>query len=590
MPPREDAPESSTWPLAAGIVALILVPYTTISLPFRTGLTAQAAGIALLLVLLLTRGWLCGVRPWRALAPTAAEPKGLLLYLGAALLGTVVGLARGSDPSLLAGQLASLAFLPAGALAAASVAPAERWRSVRDALAGGVALACSFHLVSWLRSASAGEAVHRLHAPNAISPGGLALLGLAMALAVAASGGRPARWGWLAAALICLFVVGSGTRGLWLTALPLILIFGGLSGAWRRVSRRGWFLLLLALGAASILAHLTSTWLNRPRPNLLPATVEDLLASPLAGRAPQLRRSAHLPSFAEWSAAPRPVVLWGPAPFSGDEGAYRLRAILRGHGEGVGALTVLGLDEREVPVSVITLYVQAPTGWQERSIVGFLAPNVRYLRLEVSSQGEGGPWALRALHLERLGPAALTTPLAQLSYLDRRLGTVLAFLPGHEAPPRDTSVSFRLAESRTLWAALVAAEWGPRVFGHGLGATFRFAPPAPGSGPPALVPTNYIHNFYLFLLFKLGIVGALAVAAALCLWVGSAWRGALTAEPGERRAFLAAAAAAWAAYLVLALSSPEIINFRVSALLGLLLAATAGSRERPASPPAPDRR
>jgi O-antigen ligase len=90
---------------------------------------------------------------------------------------------------------------------------------------------------------------------------------------------------------------------------------------------------------------------------------------------------------------------------------------------------------------------------------------------------------------------------------------------------------------------------------------------------------NYIHNLYLFLLFKLGLIGTVAVLAALALWIGWAIRSTLRLPHGERRAFLAATAAIWIGYCVWALTSPELIDFSMAPLFGLLVAASADAGE-----------
>jgi hypothetical protein len=133
-------------------------------------------------------------------------------------------------------------------------------------------------------------------------------------------------------------------------------------------------------------------------------------------------------------------------------------------------------------------------------------------------------------------------------------------------------VASRLAETRAVAAAIRRAPWTRRLLGHGLGATFEAA--VPGSGGRQ----NYLHNFYVFLAFKLGIVGGALVAGALALWMGSLVAWSRRAPAGAARRFLAASTGAWAGLLVLAVSSPEILNFRVAPVLGWLLAASAGAR------------
>jgi O-antigen ligase len=146
----------------------------------------------------------------------------------------------------------------------------------------------------------------------------------------------------------------------------------------------------------------------------------------------------------------------------------------------------------------------------------------------------------------------------------------------------DRSVSLRLAESRSLLARLRTSGWPSRLFGHGLGATFDAGR---GTGDS----TNYVHNFYLFLLFKLGLVGTVLVLAAFALWCRYLLVALLARRAGTpARVRLAAALAAWLAYLLWSVSSPEILDFRIAPLWGLLLAAAVADSSVPSIPPSVD--
>ncbi len=95
---------------------------------------------------------------------------------------------------------------------------------------------------------------------------------------------------------------------------------------------------------------------------------------------------------------------------------------------------------------------------------------------------------------------------------------------------------------------------------------------------------NYIHNWYLFLLFKLGIVGSILVLGALVGWIAWIVRSFGRAADSKDRAFLVAAAAAWIVYAVWSLTSPEILDFRMAPLWGWLLAVTSGGLNNPGDP------
>jgi peptidoglycan biosynthesis protein MviN/MurJ (putative lipid II flippase) len=86
---------------------------------------------------------------------------------------------------------------------------------------------------------------------------------------------------------------------------------------------------------------------------------------------------------------------------------------------------------------------------------------------------------------------------------------------------------------------------------------------------------NYIHNFYVFLLFKLGLVGMAAVVSAIVLWIQSPLSHLRTLPPGSPdRVFLAAVVAAWVSYAIWSLASPEILDFRMAPLWGFLVGAS----------------
>lgn len=567
----------------------MLLPYATVTLPFRTALHAQAAGILAIVLALIAAGW------WRRGATLREQPPrtlllGLALYAGAAAFGAAVGLARGNSLSFLAGQLLSLVLLPLGALAGFAVPPAGRWRALRAALPLAAGAAACLHLGYWVLAAWRGTPTQRFFLDNSVSVDGVVLAALLLALAATGEGSTARAWPMAALGLIALYLVGSGTRGLWATApVAAILFFAAArEPPWR--GRRG-----LAIAAAGALALLLVTgWLGSrmlaEQPNLLAAAKQGeawRTATP-PGIHPG-RENFHWRTPAKPPTKPR--VIAGPLPGL-EPGAYRLSAETRAAGTGRGRLTVRCFDAEGKILAQLSLSTRAPAPWQVRSAVGSLPEGCRQADLEIGGMGDAeGVWVVRRPRLERLGPEAATGALAQLAYWSERLRSLAAMRSPSEAAVTDHSVRLRLSESRTLLGVLLADSPATRALGHGLGATFRLNRPLADDGGE---PRNYVHNFYVFLLFKLGWLGAAAVAAALALWTWHAWSAAWRAPRGEARPqdearyFLAAAAAIWPAYAVLAVSSPEILNFRVASVLGLLLAATSAAAletesRRPAS-------
>jgi O-antigen ligase len=150
---------------------------------------------------------------------------------------------------------------------------------------------------------------------------------------------------------------------------------------------------------------------------------------------------------------------------------------------------------------------------------------------------------------------------------------------GLDGRPTDVSYSYRLEETHVLVDGFVTSSLSEKVFGNGLGSTYvstlvgldGVGNPIPGS------PTNYIHNYLLFLLVKLGVVGSAATLAAIFLWIRWTIRAARTARDEPHRTLLVAASAAWIAGLAWSLSSPAIIDFRIAPLFGILLATSAAT-------------
>jgi hypothetical protein len=360
-------------------------------------------------------------------------------------------------------------------------------------------------------------------------------------------------------------------RGLWLSMVPALALYLVLSGELRSLPPRRWLAVagVLGVGGLALLGSLQAV--GRSRPNLLPRL-------PAGAAAANGEPGARITRW-QTPAPPREVL---PAQALARGGTFRLTVEAQGWGQERAWVALRGRDAQGRPVTGLAVNVRAAPRWEPRSTVGALPPGTATVSLEVGGGEQRGSWRLRTARLERLGPAWAEPVLAQLSYLHQRLRTLL---PGREKNRRaDPSVQFRLAESALVLGLFQQGSTGERLLGHGLGATFEIDSfSAAGGARHEPVPTNYIHNFYLFLLFKLGIVGAALALAALGIFglapLRAAWRCPPDLEPlGPERRLLAALAAAWVGYALFAASSPEFINFRVAPLLGLLVAAMPPAR------------
>jgi hypothetical protein len=145
----------------------------------------------------------------------------------------------------------------------------------------------------------------------------------------------------------------------------------------------------------------------------------------------------------------------------------------------------------------------------------------------------------------------------------------------------DPSFAYRALEMKVLVQAFTEGTPVTKVFGRGLG--YAYLSTVIGldreGAASAWHPTNYVHNFYLFLPVKLGIVGGAGVLGALVLWVAWTVRAARGCRREPQRTFLIAASAVWIAAAAWNLACPEFIDFRLAALWGLLIAACVNAAD-----------
>jgi hypothetical protein len=186
-------------------------------------------------------------------------------------------------------------------------------------------------------------------------------------------------------------------------------------------------------------------------------------------------------------------------------------------------------------------------------------------------------------HSHENSPRSVFSRLAnEASFLVIRARTLTQLVGGGVSQHPDDSLVYRAEETRFLLETFRAAPLPAKVFGHGLGFTFASKNLGVDEADHLAFGhvTNYIHNYYVFLLVKLGLFGGVAVVLTLALWTAWSLRAALACSHEPAKTFLLAATAAWTAGLVWSLACPEIVDFRMAPLWGYLLAASADAAHR----------
>ena len=526
---------SAFAPASAAALAVAAVPYATVWMPFQTSLWASGAVVITIVASLAVVGR-------RGLAAAAAEAPGpvrtgLGLYLAAATYGAAVGVAHGNPIRYVATQTASMVILPAAFLAFRAGART----SVRRLAAGlgfGAFVAVAVHVALLAVRAGApavnGEAL-RLALPYDVAYTGPAVMALLSALAWAAE--TPSPLAAAACAASGLLLVGSMSRGAWLATA------GGVGLYWWLSRRRRWWTLPLAasvalLCVAAVLGASARVWRNA-RP---------LLAS-------RLDLPDDAPPGAVTDIGKRVPVTGGPVEIAFSVGGRPAGPLIVAvsswsPGEGARALALLRPNPHDASTVVRT--------------VAFPAAGATRLDFCVwNPPGTGQSLRLEAREL----PGALA---GWVRTAGLRLGTLGAAVTD---PASDATLGYRVREMEAVRDAWMRASLLRRLSGQGLGATVEFPNSSwSSSGRRITVPTaSYLHNFYVFLGFKLGAVG-IAALLGLLMVAGWTWRAAWRALPAGGSPALAAATACWCAYLAWSVTSPEIVNAHIATLLGALVA------------------
>jgi len=547
------------------VVLIALAPCLGVLFPFNLGMRIQA-GLIVVLVAVLGAIGRRRVRRWLAdLSPAARWA--LAAWVASAFWGAVIGWWNSNPSRYVVGQLAALLLFPAGALAFGVQSRLDGGRLVAGfslAAVGALGVNLLAFALGTTPAQRHGEPL-RLMVANGVGFSGIAPAAL---LLVAAwwwgEGGR--RWaaGFAASAIL---VAGSMSRGAWLVSLAglvALTLWVSRERGWV-VVRRGLLVTTAGTGVLAALALLPSqgglVWgLAAEHPEDDAPTRGTPTAAAVRGR-----RAYSLPA----TDTPREHVLAAGFPVS--TRAVEVTCLTLGPRHGHGRLTVRGYDE--LGETVVTADIGLGTGgsWARTVRVVSLPPEVASASIAVWTSGNG--WYLSEVEVRGVMGALqawLRTARGRVVGLTELLGN----------PTSDANLLYRSDETAAVMQRWREASSGRVLFGAGLGATFPFPNASYDErGNLIYLPiANYIHNLYLFLCFKLGLAGLVALAGL----VGFVYRTAADmferASPAGSRSLSAAAVVVLGAYLVWGVTSPELIDFRVAPLLGAIFAASQVDR------------
>lgn len=562
--------------LDVAVAAVILIPFVTLGLGFRLSLMVQA--VSILAVVAATLPALASAEGRRRVM---AAPRPVLFGVAAVAAATVggaaAGLIRGHALAQIAGQALSMGLLPLAAVGGLATWQGSQERRWRAGLLASLTLGCWIQLL-WgaVMIAVLGEP-SQLFLPNAVSVIGPALLGLCFSLVSLSDQDRRFRYlARTATVSILLVILGSSLRSLWIltpvTMIAVVVVWRGVRSRETAVALA--VVVVLVLGTVGAVWQLEK-WAGRKLPDALQRTPCSLF--PTAGNCVDGNLNVVLDRARRFR-FDAPVDL---------PGAVAWRVAVRGHGEGQGAMvvTLLFFDDQEHVIGRISAPIRAGREGEVGVAVGTAPPDWTGARLRLSRRkGSRGRWRLEAVECAALGSPLMVRLVGKARAVKERAWDLVWAVKTGRAD-EDATLGFRWHESSEIIETLTEASWDERLFGHGLGATIRLDIDGFDNRGHWIHydDVNYVHNWYLFLLFKLGIVGSVLVLGALTGWIVWTVRRSCRAADPEARAFLAAAAATWIVYAVWSLTSPEILDFRMAPLWGWLLSVSVSRAARPAN-------
>jgi hypothetical protein len=467
-------------------------------------------------------------------------------------------------------------LLPVG-FVAFMVSPPLTPRALMRGLGLALGVAILVHLAALAAPATLGPPggeAFRLALRNDIGFGGLGALGAVLAMPWLRAGGGPAAA--VTATAAGALLVGSMSRGAWIAVAIGVIVGFFLSGR----SRRPWLArALVPLGG--VFCGLVMLLILAPRVGQQIVVVSGRDTSHAA---PEPQRATEDPL------ASRPMHMTAGPNGGGLEivrdqplRAYgvELDATLRGD-QGKAASLVLAPSGHDGVLPEMIFTCDGGAKASRLHIVQQLPEGTE--RVSLSLWAASGTWSVEEF---RLRPLPGTSAMWLRAVLLRFTSTVAAL----SSPHTDGTLTYRFREWEAIRAQWSRAGLGRRLGGQGLGATFAFPNSSwDNEGRRVLVPTaSYIHSFYVFLAFKLGLAGLAALGGLLLVvgWTASRALAARRAAESGPAWFLAAAISAWLTFLLWSVTSPEILNFRMAPLWGALIAASCDAA-RNLSPPRPE--
>ncbi|HKI86546.1 MAG TPA: hypothetical protein VKA53_07360 [Thermoanaerobaculia bacterium] len=566
--------------VAVFAAVLAIAPFASVPLPFRASLYLQAALAVALTGCLLGLLWRRPRNAWRrARSVSGMMWVGVALYGGTAILGLLVAVAAGRDLKRAAGQFLAMGLLAAAAVGAFALRGNRAWSNLSLGLTMGAAAGASIDLLHWAWSLLRGNPLLRLTFANAVNASSVSLMALPFALALAFH--RPSRFvGWALTPLLLLDIIGSGVRSLWLVtiAVILLLLIGRFGWNWL-LSRRalGWAGVLIVALAVLGLALISAGKTARPVPGGTGKAASIFAPSSALGAAGETRGVVR---FA-WPRGGSPSPAAFSAPFGIRAGrAFDLTACVLPGAEGRAAIEILWLGEgrRILGMNRLELERRSPTGCVSRSLTSPLGATAA--RLVFRGGSLSGLWRLHSIALDDAGPAWIAPLTRQLGFEMSRARSLVEFLHHPSKIDEGTvTIRFRLQESLAVLRQFRSSSLVEKVFGHGLGALLPLHLYGFDNRGHWIhySEVNFIHNFYFFLLFKVGILGLIAVCAALLCWMTYLYLLLRRGLSEPVRSFVLASLIAWLGFAVWSLAAPEILDFRLAPLWGLMLGVAAAS-------------
>lgn len=548
------------------VAAVVLAPFATTALEFRSSLRVQA-GLLVAIVAVAALMSLRASKPrWDELP--AGIRWGLVLYLSATFLGTFQGLVLHTPSEPLLGQVVALLLLPLAAIPGLGRASGMQPRQFWIGLFVGTTAGASVQLVWGTWQLLTSETPTRFFLTNSVSVVGVGLLAIAGGVAGWRHSDHRLRvWSRASTVVVGSLVLASSLRSLWilapLTALLTILTCHGLTMR-RTVSVASAAVVALggviaaAAGAEAWLAGTTADW-------------EEVALDSTFG--PDHHR---MDGILVESDGP---VVRGRTPIDSERApAWLVAVTARGEGRGTAVLRFLPTDPSGQRLSRLSVHL--PAGLEEQTYAGVVTSpqGATQAVVELRTWDRAhGQWVMTELRLRAIPNTWLAALVGQYLHLRHRVAAPLRALRADDRL-LDPTVSFRIVESQRVLAAWHDASWSRKLFGSGLGALVELDVDGFDNRGNWIHydSVNYLHNWYLFLLYKLGVVGGAAMLAAFLWWVVWGFKTALRSS-SETRWVFAATGSALAVHLVWSVTSPELLDFRFTPVWGWLLASAVSA-------------